>query len=102
MHALDAVDDDLRIDLGYLDDRLISYPDPTNGFTLQSRNFEENPEELGSYLEGDLLQPYSEIHTRLKKVSYRWNNREIPFEINGDFGETVLLINVLNFKQNLI
>ena len=87
MKTLEAVDDDLRIDLGFLGDHLISYPDPTTGFKLQLRNFGENPEELGSYLEGDLLQPYSEIFTRLKKVSYRWNNREIPFEINGDFGE---------------
>ena len=81
------LEDDLKIDLGFLGDKLISYPDPIIGFLLQSRSFTDNPEELGSYLEGDLLQPYSETFTRFRKLSYRWNDREIPYEINGNFGE---------------
>lgn len=49
---------------------------------------ESNPEELGSYLEGDILFPMNHsTNSRNGMVaqSYRWTNAVIPFEIVGSF-----------------
>ncbi|XP_030573374.1 low choriolytic enzyme [Drosophila novamexicana] len=46
-----------------------------------------NPEELGSYLEGDILVPQSPITMKngLTTQSSRWPNGVVPYEIRGSF-----------------
>ncbi|XP_016936572.4 hatching enzyme 1.2 [Drosophila suzukii] len=46
-----------------------------------------NPEELGSYLEGDMLVPQSDLIMKngLPTQSSRWPNGVVPYEIRGSF-----------------
>lgn len=46
-----------------------------------------NPEELGSYLEGDILMPVSSLVLKngIGSKTSRWPDGKIPFEIAGDF-----------------
>lgn len=49
---------------------------------------ETNPEELGSYLEGDILFPTNQStnsRNGMVSQSYRWSNAIIPYEITGSF-----------------
>lgn len=49
---------------------------------------ETNPEELGSYLEGDILFPMNQSTSSRNGIvgqSYRWSNAVIPYEIVGSF-----------------
>lgn len=50
-----------------------------------------NPEELGTYVEGDILFP--ESHTSrngLRAVSARWPNGRVPYVISGSFSKSDL------------
>ena len=66
-------------------------PDMKTGELLKNWQPDENganPEELGSYLEGDILFPMnSSTNSRNGMVSqsYRWPNAVIPYEIVGSF-----------------
>lgn len=46
-----------------------------------------NPEELGSYLEGDILVPQKPVMLKngLRSIAFRWPNAEIPFKISDYF-----------------
>jgi hypothetical protein len=45
-----------------------------------------NPEELGSYLEGDMLLPAAnQGRNGLIPTEYRWTNGTIPYKIAGTF-----------------
>jgi hypothetical protein len=44
-----------------------------------------NPEELGLYLEGDIMQPSS--RNGLTALTARWPGGIIPYEIRGTFSE---------------
>ncbi|KAH8311943.1 hypothetical protein KR044_008719 [Drosophila immigrans] len=48
---------------------------------------EVNPEELGSYLEGDILVPQTELTMKngLTTQSSRWPKGVVPYEIRGNF-----------------
>ncbi|XP_017046515.1 hatching enzyme 1.2 [Drosophila ficusphila] len=48
---------------------------------------EMNPEELGSYLEGDMLVPQTDLIMKngLPTQSSRWPNGVVPYEIRGNF-----------------
>ncbi|KAH8388631.1 hypothetical protein KR093_011566 [Drosophila rubida] len=48
---------------------------------------EVNPEELGSYLEGDILVPQTDLTMKngLTTQSSRWPNGVVPYEIRGNF-----------------
>lgn len=67
------------------------YPDMKTGELLknwQPDDNGENPEELGSYPEGDILFPMnSSTNSRNGMVSqsFRWPNAVIPYEIVGSF-----------------
>lgn len=54
-----------------------SYDPTTNG---------QNPEELGEYLEGDMLMPPSFGRNGLIAQSSHWAGGIVPFEISGYFG----------------
>ncbi|XP_063709123.1 zinc metalloproteinase nas-4-like [Culicoides brevitarsis] len=52
----------------------------------QFTNFEEsNPEEMGKYLEGDLLIPQGAPRNGIVGQSYRWPGGVIPYEISRSF-----------------
>lgn len=77
------------IDLSEFDFKF-AHPDIKTGEMVQnwSPTDETNPEELGSYLEGDILFPMNKsTNSRNGMVaqSYRWNNAVIPYEIVGSF-----------------
>lgn len=46
-----------------------------------------NPEELGEYLEGDMLMPPDMGRNGLIASSSRWPGGIVPFEISGYFGK---------------
>lgn len=45
-----------------------------------------NPEELGEYLEGDMLMPTSMGRNGLIATTSHWPGGIVPYEISGDFG----------------
>ncbi|XP_017861471.1 PREDICTED: astacin-like [Drosophila arizonae] len=59
-----------------------------------SADSDVNPEELGSYLEGDILVPQPAITMRNGMVSQslRWPNGVVPYRIEGDFDREELSI----------
>uniref|UniRef100_A0A034WR02 Metalloendopeptidase n=1 Tax=Bactrocera dorsalis TaxID=27457 RepID=A0A034WR02_BACDO len=79
------------IDLSFYGNALYGMPD--NEVTAQlvaNYTVEEsavNPEELGSYLEGDILVPFGRVSARngIITLSSRWPNGVVPFEIRGNF-----------------
>lgn len=73
--------EDFLIDWSQFDSRLFGNPVESDESKLNSN---ENAEEQGPYLEGDLLIP-SNSKNGMKAESYRWKNGEIPFVINGGF-----------------
>ena len=75
------LNDDI-IDLAYFGPALFGKPIVNNG--KLSGNEIENPEEHGSYLEGDLLHP-SMTKNGMKAEAYRWKDGIVPFEIRGSF-----------------
>ncbi|BES89734.1 metalloendopeptidase activity [Nesidiocoris tenuis] len=47
-----------------------------------------NPEELGTYVEGDILFPESHISRNgLSSMSYHWPDGQVPYVISGEFSE---------------
>ena len=65
---------------------------------LTSELFNEtNPEELGEYLEGDMLIPKK---SKLGKSgiileAYHWPNGVVPFVINGNFSKSITFVKYL-------
>lgn len=84
---IDEYKDDM-IDLSFLDVMLYSEPDESVGRLVKdwSPDHGQNPEELGSYLEGDMLVPGVEGRNGLVKTSYRWPNGIVPYSIAPNFG----------------
>lgn len=92
------LDEDMQnmlFDLGYIDlsqyGRSI-FGDPDNSTGERIANYDpmtndQNPEELGSYLEGDILMPLGQARNGLTASGARWPNAIIPYEIRGDFGK---------------
>jgi hypothetical protein len=76
-------DEDFVIDLSDFGPKLFGNPVENSEDNL---NTDENPEERGVYLEGDLLIP-EDGRSGMKAESYRWKKGEVPFEIRGDFSE---------------
>lgn len=72
--------DDEKIDLSQIGWRLYGKPMENNHRMYVERW--GNPEERGPYFEGDLLNP-SNPKNGIKHESFRWQNREIPYEIRG-------------------
>lgn len=75
------------IDLTALGAMLFSEPDETVGKIVNdwTPDDEQNPEELGSYLEGDMLVPSVEGRNGLVKTSSRWPNGVVPYVIGSGF-----------------
>jgi hypothetical protein len=74
---------DDRIDLSYFGAALFGNPiESDEKLTVAEHT---NAEELGPYLEGDLLMPTS--RNGMKAESLRWKNGEVPYEIRGNFSK---------------
>lgn len=68
------------IDLSRFGERIFGKPVENTGLN----GLNENPEELGPYLEGDLLIP-TEARNGMRAESLRWKNALVPFEIRGSY-----------------
>ncbi|XP_033218253.1 zinc metalloproteinase nas-13-like [Belonocnema kinseyi] len=81
--------DGLLSHLSHLERQL--YADPSNETGLKVSQWHEglgvNPEELGEYVEGDILFPSSMSRNGLKASSARWPDGVIPYIISPFFNE---------------
>lgn len=78
-----------EIDLAQYGSRLFGEPSKDVGVEVgkwTSNHKSGNPEELGSYFEGDIIFPRGKSRNGLIAESSRWPDAQIPFEIVGDFG----------------
>ncbi|XP_061398645.1 hatching enzyme 1.2-like [Musca vetustissima] len=87
------------IDLSFYGTALFGKPDHKDTAELvanyKMENSSVNPEELGSYLEGDILVPTDGVTTKngLTTQSSRWPNAVVPYEIRGNFnGQDMAII----------
>ncbi|XP_067629209.1 hatching enzyme 1.2 [Eurosta solidaginis] len=81
-----------KIDLSFYGNALYGKPDNETTANLVANYTPEqtsvNPEELGSYLEGDILVPIrnnASVKNGIASESSRWPNGVVPFEIRGNF-----------------
>lgn len=89
--SIQSSDDDDSIDLIQFGSKLFGKPVEIADARLSG----DNPEEVSSYLQGDLLMPITDddgLHsdkTRngMRAESSRWRGGEVPFEIRGSFSE---------------
>lgn len=85
------------IDLSAYGSALLGKPDQELTGALVgnfSADIEVNPEELGSYLEGDILvpQPVVTMRNGIITQTSRWPNGVVPYKIEGDFDHMELFI----------
>lgn len=96
-NAIDGEDEDV-IDLSEYGNKIFGLPSNETGKVVAAYNPDKddvNPEELGSYLEGDMLIPQGMGRNGLTAVSSRWPNAVIPYEIRGNFGKNSFLVFVI-------
>lgn len=77
------------IDLSHYGLRLFGSPSKDVGEEVanwRNNHNNVNPEELGTYLEGDILFTGYKSRNGLTAESARWPKGHIPFEIVGDYG----------------
>ncbi|XP_045468360.1 hatching enzyme 1.2-like [Harmonia axyridis] len=70
-----------------------NFPDEESGKNVEKweENSGVNPEEMGNYLEGDImLPPHSLTRNGLSDQSLRWKNGVIPYVIQGYFSNNAL------------
>ena len=67
----------------------LTIPDNETGVKVSqwAVNMNINPEELGNYLEGDIMIAKSFTRNGAKDESLRWSNGVIPYVIMGNFGK---------------
>lgn len=78
------------IDLSLLGPTIFGVPDNATGLLVAEydpNTYEVNPEELGSYLEGDMLMPPGFSRNGLQAISSRWPGAIVPYDIFGTFGQ---------------
>lgn len=78
------------IDLSHYGPRLFGTPSSEVGRKVENwkpGQNQGNPEELGSYLEGDILVPRSNLRNALINESYYWPDGVIPYVIGGGYSE---------------
>jgi hypothetical protein len=79
-----ANQDEGVIDLMQFGAKLFGNPVKNDGSLVNNPNI--NPEEIGPYVEGDLLVPI-QSKNGMTKESLRWKNGEVPYVIKGRFSE---------------
>lgn len=87
-----SIDDDATyIDLSQYGKSIFGVPSNKTGQLIASYDPHSsgfNPEELGEYLEGDMLMPPDFGRNGLIASSTHWPNGVVPFEISGYFGNS--------------
>lgn len=78
-----------RIDLSHLGPEIYGIPDEKTGEKLKEWKIESgtNPEEVGEYMEGDIIMPKPLGRSGIAAESARWPNATVPYEINGRFSK---------------
>lgn len=82
-------DDVELIDLSHFGSSIFREPNNQTGLLVAGydpNTDDRNPEELGNYLEGDMLIPPSQARNGLIAMSSHWPGAIVPFEIRGFFG----------------
>ncbi|CAK9805559.1 hypothetical protein ANTPLA_LOCUS4568 [Anthophora plagiata] len=81
--------DNLTSHLQHLEESLYGLPDDETGRRVAewSENMTTNPEELGSYAEGDILFPLGNGRNGLRANSARWPNGVVPYIISPYFSK---------------
>lgn len=77
------------IDLSHYGSSIFREPNNQTGLLLSSydpNTDTRNPEEIGEYLEGDILIPPSQARNGLIAMTSHWPGAIVPFEIRGYFG----------------
>lgn len=59
-----------------------------------------NPEELGSYGQGDILMPQHLTRNGMKEQSSRWPNGIIPYSIEGRFSKRINIFFQIDFSYD--
>lgn len=97
------IDDDDEIDLDAFRTQMHGHPDGKTGERLRNWSAfnKSNPEELGPYMEGDILVPINQTsgsRNGMVSKSYRWPNAVIPYEIVGPYDSraTTMIQNAIN------
>lgn len=88
-------DDVELIDLSHFGSSIFREPSNQTGLLVASYDPNKNdfnPEEMGEYLEGDILIPPSLARNGLVAVSSHWPGAIVPFEIRGYFGKAFYCI----------
>lgn len=99
---------DESIDLSHYGKRLFGSPSRQVGLEVANWKADQsrgNPEELGSYLEGDILFPSANSRSGLVAETSHWPNGKVPFEIVGDFSEYLKSFNLyktISSKRNTV
>ncbi|XP_016981426.1 astacin-like [Drosophila rhopaloa] len=106
---MEDLDSPELIVLTELADAVFGYPDyKITGALVEAYNetWPQNPEELGTYFEGDILVPLSYKSARfngtrngMRITSYRWKGGVVPYKINGNFTPEQLKIINHAFEQ---
>lgn len=81
----------------------LTIPDSESGANVAqwTEEMNVNPEELGNYLEGDIMVTESTTRNGAKDPKLRWPNGIIPYEIKGSFSKYLCeSISVLHVHQN--
>lgn len=67
----------------------LKVPDQETGVKVAqwTKESKVNPEELGNYLEGDIMVSASTILNGAKNKALRWPNGVIPYVIQGNFSK---------------
>ncbi|XP_055677971.1 hatching enzyme 1.2-like [Lutzomyia longipalpis] len=88
------------INLSFLGPGIFGVPNENIGKVLENfANIKGNPEEQGSYLEGDLLIPLSRARNGLVAQATRWPNGVVPYEIKGSFSASDMAMIEKAFKM---
>lgn len=90
-------DDAELIDLSHFGSSIFREPSNQTGLLVASYDPNKNdlnPEEMGEYLEGDILIPPSFARNGLVAVSSHWPGAMVPFEIRGYFGKSFTAFDV--------
>ncbi|XP_055377863.1 hatching enzyme 1.2-like [Condylostylus longicornis] len=79
------------LDISEVVGRTYGTPDPEVGEHLKKLNLTTiNPEEIGSYFEGDILKPAVRGRNGMLDEVYRWPDGTVPYEIRGSFSKNDL------------
>ncbi|KAK0162806.1 hypothetical protein PV327_006552 [Microctonus hyperodae] len=76
-----------EINLSYLGNRIYGLPNDISGERVARWNpyLGVNPEELGTYAEGDILFSNPTSKSAYASKFFRWRGAEIPYKITGRF-----------------